>query len=273
MKKRAIAFLFLLFCIIKCAVAQDKTVNIYYDSTWQTTAADKAVYRRKFVDRENYYSCFTFWTKNNKLCSRFNCLDMNESPKKIGTYKSYFESGQLEDSMIYLSNGSLVKAYKYFETGLLSDSITYNNNGQVFKADHYYITNKPFVHLIWNEETNEATVEAFDTAGKKIEDFEYGRPAAFPGGGGLWMRYIDDNVNIAIAFKNKAPKGRYKTLTHFVINENGDITDIRPQTNFGYGMEDEVVRVLKGSPKWKPAVSLNHLVKAYRIQPVTFIVD
>lgn len=38
-------------------------------------------------------------------------------------------------------------------------------------------------------------------------------------------------------------------------------------------MEKEVVRVIKKSPKWQPAIQDNTAVKAYRKQPITFSVE
>jgi protein TonB len=37
-------------------------------------------------------------------------------------------------------------------------------------------------------------------------------------------------------------------------------------------MEEEVMRVIKRGPKWIPASQNGRLVKAYRKQPVTFVV-
>jgi hypothetical protein len=44
-------------------------------------------------------------------------------------------------------------------------------------------------------------------------------------------------------------------------------------TNNGYGMEGEVIRMIKNSPQWQPASLNGRLVKAYRKQPVTFITE
>jgi periplasmic protein TonB len=37
-------------------------------------------------------------------------------------------------------------------------------------------------------------------------------------------------------------------------------------------MEEEVIRLLKNSPRWKPAIQFGRNVKAYRKQPTTFMV-
>jgi hypothetical protein len=48
---------------------------------------------------------------------------------------------------------------------------------------------------------------------------------------------------------------------------------VAPLTDFGFGMEEEVVRIINSGPKWMPAIQDGKQVKAYRKQPVTFQVD
>jgi len=228
--------------------AQDNTINIYYDSTWQTTSADNAFFRRKFTKVKNYYSCFTFWAKNNILYSKSLCLDISAFPKRIGLFQSYYENGQLKDSMRYLNNGTLLRSYKYFETGEFSDSVSYDENEEVVKADHYYTNGKPLVHFFRNEQTNKVITEAYDEKGEKNKNFIYAESAAFPGENGAWKKYLED-VNYSTPFVNNAPKGKYKVIVNFTINETGDVTDVKCETNYGYGMEAEVIRVVKASPR------------------------
>ena len=70
-----------------------------------------------------------------------------------------------------------------------------------------------------------------------------------------------------------APVGAYNVVIKFIITKNGKLTDIEPETNLGYGMEEEVIRVLKKSPKWNPAMIMGKSVSAYRRQPITFVVS
>ncbi len=47
---------------------------------------------------------------------------------------------------------------------------------------------------------------------------------------------------------------------------------MKAETSFGYGMEEEVIRIIKKGPKWTPASVNGKHVNAYRRQPVTFAV-
>ena len=96
--------------------------------------------------------------------------------------------------------------------------------------------------------------------------------AGFPGGESKWRQYLERNCNGQIASDNGAPEGTYTTVVQFVVDKEGNISDVRSLTNHGYGMEDEAMRVIKKGPKWTPAIQNGRNVKAYRKQPITFVV-
>ena len=94
--------------------------------------------------------------------------------------------------------------------------------------------------------------------------------AAFPGGDSKWRRYLETNCNGQVATDNGAPEGTYTTIIQFVVDKEGNISDVRAMTNHGYGMEQEAIRVIQKGPKWTPAQQNGRFVKAYRKQPITF---
>ncbi len=73
--------------------------------------------------------------------------------------------------------------------------------------------------------------------------------------------------------KKKAPFGTYTTIVRFIVAKDGSISDIQPETNVGYGMEEEVMRVIRRGPKWTTASQDGRKVNAYRRQPITFLVS
>jgi hypothetical protein len=97
--------------------------------------------------------------------------------------------------------------------------------------------------------------------------------ASFLGGDSKWRQYLERNVNGQVATDNGAPEGAYTTVVQFVVDKEGNISDVRALTNHGYGMEEEAMRVIKRGPKWNPAVQNGRQVKAYRKQPITFRVE
>jgi len=87
---------------------------------------------------------------------------------------------------------------------------------------------------------------------------------------GNWQRFLERNLNPEVPVSNGAPAGNYTIEIQFVVDKEGNVSDIKPLTNLGYGMEQEAVRVLKRATKWDPAIQNGRKVKAYRRQRITF---
>ncbi len=96
--------------------------------------------------------------------------------------------------------------------------------------------------------------------------------ASYPGGNTAWSKFLIKNLRANIAIDNKAPGGTYMVIVKFVVDKDGSISNIVSETNHGYSMEAEVIRVIKNSGNWNPAYQNGRPVKAYRRQPVTFVV-
>lgn len=94
--------------------------------------------------------------------------------------------------------------------------------------------------------------------------------ASFPGGNAKWKQYLERNCNGQVASDNGAPEGTYTTIVQFVVDKEGNLSEIVALTNHGYGMEQEAIRVIKRGPKWNPAIQNGVQVKAYRKQLITF---
>jgi protein TonB len=90
--------------------------------------------------------------------------------------------------------------------------------------------------------------------------------AEFPGGINKWRQYLERNLRV----DSDIPEGTYAVLIQFVVDRDGNISDVIALTDHGYGMEDEAKRVIKRGPKWNPAIQNGREVKAYRKQLITF---
>jgi len=90
---------------------------------------------------------------------------------------------------------------------------------------------------------------------------------------GNWEKFLTRNLNGNVPGDNGAPAGSYTVIIQFVVDLEGNVSDIKALTAHGYGMEDEAIRVLRKATKWEPAIQNGHNVKAYRKQPITFVVE
>lgn len=95
--------------------------------------------------------------------------------------------------------------------------------------------------------------------------------AFYPGGTEVWKKYLEKNLNSNTPNKNNAPIGKYTAIVVFIVDKDGSVSNVQEVTHFGYGMEEEVVRVIEHSGKWSPTIQNGKPIKAYRKQPVTFL--
>ena len=98
------------------------------------------------------------------------------------------------------------------------------------------------------------------------------KEAEFPGGFPAFKKYLEKNLNSSTPTDNNAPPGTYNVVVRFVVSKDGSISDVQPETTFGFGMEQEAIRVIKKSPHWTPALQNGSNVNAYHRQPITFVV-
>lgn len=119
--------------------------------------------------------------------------------------------------------------------------------------------------------TQENTTDSISIDGKDF--IKVDSEADFIGGIDSWREYLKKNLNGSVPAENGSPVGLYKVIVQFIVDIDGSVSNIEPLTKMGYGMEQEVVRILKKSGKWTPAILNGKPVKAYRKQPVTFLLE
>jgi protein TonB len=92
-------------------------------------------------------------------------------------------------------------------------------------------------------------------------------PATYDGN---WARFLTNNLRGDVPIDNGAPAGRYTVMIQFVVGLDGSISDVKPLTRIGFGMEEEAMRVLKKAKGWRPGIYKGSQVKSYHRQPITF---
>lgn len=97
--------------------------------------------------------------------------------------------------------------------------------------------------------------------------------ASYPDGNAAWGRFLERNLSADVPVSHEAPAGTYRVIIQFIVDKNGQVSNLKPLTSMGYGMEEEAMRVLRKSGRWTPAQQNGLLVNAYRKQPITFVVN
>lgn len=97
--------------------------------------------------------------------------------------------------------------------------------------------------------------------------------ATFPGGDAAWRNFLQKNLRDTVPKSNGASEGVYTAIVKFIVNTDGSLSDFSCENDPGFGMCEEVMRVISKSKKWTPAMQNGRNVNAYRRQPITFQVN
>lgn len=94
------------------------------------------------------------------------------------------------------------------------------------------------------------------------------REPEFPGGMQAWVNFLNRNLRVP----EELEAGEKKTvLIRFLVDIDGSVNGFEVVQSGGRAYDQEVIRVLKKMPKWKPAIQNNLPVVRNFTQPVTFM--
>jgi periplasmic protein TonB len=90
----------------------------------------------------------------------------------------------------------------------------------------------------------------------------------FPGGDEALLKYFAENTKYPPECKEIGVEG--KVLVEFVIDENGNITDVKVVRSVDKLLDNEALRVIKGMPQWEPGRQGGQKVKVRFGLPIVF---
>ncbi len=93
----------------------------------------------------------------------------------------------------------------------------------------------------------------------------------FPGGQEGFARHLQNNLKYPPIAKENNIQGR--VFVSFVVEKDGNLTDIKVERGIGGGCDEEAVRVLKLTKGWKPGVQNGRPVRVKYILPILFQLD
>lgn len=141
-------------------------------------------------------------------------------------------------------NGKLIKMpYTYEVSFTLSEDSS--NGAKIFKVVDNNVDNQAFAML----ETQ----------------------PRFPGGIQKFLQYLGKNVKYPAEDRKSNLQG--KVIVQFVIEKNGNLTDIKAIRSPSNAMSEEAVRVVSSSPKWIPGMQGGSFVRSQFTVPITFTLD
>ena len=90
----------------------------------------------------------------------------------------------------------------------------------------------------------------------------------FIGGMAAWAKFVQRNLRYPINAVNQNIQG--KVYLSFVVEKDGSISDVTVLKGIGGGCDEEAVRVIKSSPRWKPGKQGNENVRVRYNMPIGF---
>ena len=90
----------------------------------------------------------------------------------------------------------------------------------------------------------------------------------FPGGDDALSAYLSKNIKYPKQANEQGISGR--VVINFVVNENGDIADVKVARGIGYGCDEEAMRVVRSMPNWRPGKQNGKAVRVSYSLPITF---
>lgn len=250
------------------ANAQLDTVVTYLDSNYSSTVISKASMLQKVYKKDGLYICNRFYYPSMKLKHESINKDSFLS-KKIGTYSEYYESGKIKST--YNTEKKIFNSF--YESGNKEVESFQNEAKKTTNLNHYFETGKLMATATYDKNDNETNSKGFNEDGSEIPNYIYQREAVFVGGRQGWMDFLMNNLDADVPTKKRAPFGKYSVVLSFLIDKEGNVTDIKAENDPGYGTKAEAIRIMKKSPKWVPAIQYNKLVKYRARQPITFVVS
>ncbi|WP_256010901.1 energy transducer TonB [Desertivirga xinjiangensis] len=93
----------------------------------------------------------------------------------------------------------------------------------------------------------------------------------FTGGQKELIKYVSNNIKYPLAARQANIQG--KVYISFVIDKDGSVKDAKVRQGIGAGCDEEALRIVKNSPKWKPGVLNGSPVRTNMVLPITFQVS
>jgi protein TonB len=90
----------------------------------------------------------------------------------------------------------------------------------------------------------------------------------FPGGMAAWAKFIQRNLRYPVMAQDANVQG--KVFLSFVVERDGSITDVNVLRGIGAGCDEEAMRVIKKSPKWKAGLQNNQTVRVRYTMPISY---
>jgi antitoxin component YwqK of YwqJK toxin-antitoxin module len=299
-KQQLFIFCLVTFSFISTGFSQQQQFVYYFDKALNSCKKADAIITGKGYKDEGLFKLDYFVNQTGLLLMSVHYTDSTLNVPQ-GLFQSYYINGVLEKEGNYDNGLWQGLLQQWNDKGLKTDSIIYDKDIRIrFAKFEYYNKEKirssyaftdsfanTYTQLYFYKKGNLSSevvfagqrglLKSYDSTGTDVKtDSVFSREeieASFPGGTEGWKDFLKKNLRGDVPSDKGAPNGLYTVVVKFRITKDGTLTDIETETNPGYGIENEAIRIIKKSPDWIPAKQYGRFVNAYRRQPISFMVD
>ena len=90
----------------------------------------------------------------------------------------------------------------------------------------------------------------------------------FNGGQPELIKYVSSNIKYPAAARQANIQG--KVQVGFIVEKDGSVSDIKVIKGIGGGCDEEAIRLVRNSPKWRAGVAKGAIVRTNYVLPITF---
>ena len=278
-----------------------KTPNgaLFIEVTWPEANAWRAQVYALFnhqLIRDYYYTDATRKEKNGRYLAFHNNGKLADSCNYVanelnGDYYRWYKTGELYELSHYYKGNLVDTCYKWKEDGQLSlISITDSNGNGLLKEFHnsgkVQASGKLFNslrHGKWEVfsldgqltmqldfyKDSLVTATCYSADGTVASgDCIFEQMAEFKGGVEGWRKFLERNLKYPGVAQRKNINGVVRI--EFMVDKTGELYDFSILNSPDESLSEEVIRLMKKSPKWQPAVRYNQPVLYRHIQAITF---
>jgi len=123
--------------------------------------------------------------------------------------------------------------------------------------------------LMANENVITVPESASNTSDNKLYDFSLVDVVPeFVGGQKEFVKYVSSAIKYPPIARQNNIQG--KVYLSFIVEKDGQINDVKVKQGIGGGCDEEALRILRNSPKWKPGLIKDVPVRTFYLLPITF---
>jgi TonB family protein len=230
---------------------------------------------------------FTLFYKNGKT----NQTSFYSNNKLEGKQEFFYETGMKQSSFTYNQSIIIDTGFEWYDSGNIKTRWMAGKDGngkaQTFYTDGKTRTegivisgNKSGNWMVYKKDGSKAMILTYekdslvntkcvDAQGNLIGGFcIFERPAVFEGGADAWRKFLENNLQYPNYAQKKSIEGVVKV--QFIVSNTGEVSEMAIISSPHESLSKEVLRLMKLSPNWLPAILLNEPVMYRHIQSITF---